>query len=157
MRFRAAACICVVLAACSDAEPIGIHLKLAADGTGVVTCRSLQLVTAAGPIEADSQGVTWTERAQLFASRGTVADVQALRLNDVQVARPSASSLRLTFPRGPQARWHALLAPAAEGRGPRRPRSTRRGPRPRSARRSASRSRRRATSPRWGTRRWPAW
>jgi hypothetical protein len=107
----------VVLAACSDAEPIGIHLRLAADGTGVVTCRSLQVVDSVGPLESGSAGVQWQERARLFASRGQVADLVALRLADIEVKRTGANSLRIVFPRGPEAAWHALLAPAAEGRG----------------------------------------
>ena len=108
--------LCLFGAACSDADPIGIHLKLAADGSGLITCRSLQLVGVSGPMEAGSHGVVWNERAQLFASRGLVDNVGDLRLHDVEVKRTAASSLRLSFPRGPEAKWHALLAPPAEGR-----------------------------------------
>lgn len=106
----------LLLAACSDADPIGIHVRLQVDGSGVVTCRSLQMVDTAGPIEAGSQGVQWKERARLFASRGTFADVSALRLADIAFKRTGENSLRVQLPRGPQAAWHALLAPTPEGR-----------------------------------------
>ncbi len=67
-------------------------------------------------MEGGSQGVVWNERAQLFASRGAVAKVGELRLQDMAVESPSKTSLRLSFPRGAEAKWHTLLAPPAEGR-----------------------------------------
>lgn len=106
----------LLLGACSDADPIGIHLRLAADGSGVVTCRSLQMVDAPGPLESTSQGVQWQQRARLFASRGTVANVSDLHLADIVVKRTSDNSLRLQLPRGPEATWHGLLAPSPAGR-----------------------------------------
>lgn len=107
---------CVLLAACSESEPIGIHLRVASDGSGVVTCRSLQVVDAPGPVEAASQGVEWQGRARLFASRGKVADVSALRLGGIEVRRAGENSLRVLVPRGPEAAWHGLLAPTSESR-----------------------------------------
>ncbi|MEZ5962698.1 MAG: hypothetical protein R3F56_02515 [Planctomycetota bacterium] len=106
----------LLLAACSDADPIGIHVQLQADGSGVVTCRSLQMVDAPGPLETDSGGVQWQQRARLFASRGTFQSVGDIRLADIVFKRTGENSLRLQLPRGPQATWHALLAPTAEGR-----------------------------------------
>ncbi|HLU38374.1 MAG TPA: hypothetical protein VK081_03255 [Planctomycetota bacterium] len=113
---RGVAGLLLALVGCSDAEPIGIHVKVAADGTAVVTCRSLHLSSDAGPMEAGSRGIEWQERAVLFASRGRVADLNELRLLDVEVRRTGPTSLRLSFPRGPDVKWHAALAPSAEGR-----------------------------------------
>lgn len=107
---------CGLLAACSDAEPIGIHIKIAADGTAVVTCRSLQLVNVPGPMESGTSGVEWKERAQLFASRGDVAKLADLRIYDLEWKRTADTSLRLSCPRGSNAKWHTLLAPPPEGR-----------------------------------------
>jgi len=105
-----------LLGACSDADPIGVHLRLLADGTAVVTCRSLQLVEVPGPVESHSQGVEWQERARLFASRGKVTDLAALRLADLTFQRVGERSVRVQVPRGPDATWHGLLAPSPEGR-----------------------------------------
>jgi hypothetical protein len=117
MRFLLGAFLLSWLGACSEAEPIGIHLRLAADGSAVVTCRSLNVVETVGPIEGDCEGVQWQERARLFASRGQVADVGALRLGGIVVAKTGSTALRLQVPRGPDAVWHARLAPPAEGGG----------------------------------------
>lgn len=114
--FAALSIVALSTAACSDAEPIGVYLKIAADGTGVITCRSLQLVNVPGPMETGTEGVDWRERAQLFASRGDVRKVGDLRVFELEFKRTGDTSLRLTCPRGPAAKWHALLAPPPDSR-----------------------------------------
>ncbi len=101
----------LLVAACSDAEPIGVHLTLAADGSGTVTCRSLVMVDEAGPMEAGSAGVEWRDRARLTASRGEFRKLDGLVLADLGWRRTGENSLRVNLPMGPEARWHTLLAP----------------------------------------------
>lgn len=108
------------LIACSDTELVGLHVNLRADGSGVLTSRTLLEPKEAGPAEAKAQGVTWEQRAVLSLSQGSFNAVQALQFGDIRFAGKTGDGeiprLRVYVPRGPEAAWVKALAPDQETR-----------------------------------------
>jgi hypothetical protein len=105
-----------LLGACSGDELIGVHVKLGADGSGIITTRALMPLGDAIPIEDQAKGMKWSVRAGLVASQGQFQQIRDVTLGsgDVTFApqlggdRPG---LRATFQRGPKTKWIAQLAP----------------------------------------------
>jgi hypothetical protein len=106
--------------ACSDTELVGLHLRLQADGTGVLTTRTLVQPTEPGPAETRTQGVVWQDRATLSFSQGTFQNVKNLKFGEIYCGGDPLSSdrpgLRIFVPRGPDMAWVQALAPNAETR-----------------------------------------
>jgi hypothetical protein len=115
-----ASCLLCLLAACSDSELVGIHLRLDASGGGVITARALLEPQEAGPAEARTQGVTWKDRAALSSSQGTFAQVSELQFGGIRflggLRRDEMPRLRVFVPRGPDVAWAKVLVPDLEGR-----------------------------------------
>lgn len=107
-------------AACSDKELVGLHVNLRADGSGVLTTRTLLEPREAGPAEARAQGVAWEHRAVLSLSQGSFASVQGLQFGDIRFSGKTGDGeiprLRVFVPRGPEATWVKVLAPDQETR-----------------------------------------
>ena len=109
-----------LMAACSDAELVGLHVNLRADGSGVLTTRTLVEPKDAGPAEGKAQGVAWEHRAVLHLSQGSFASVQGLQFGDIRFSGKTGDGdiprLRVFVPRGPDAAWVKALAPDQETR-----------------------------------------
>lgn len=107
-------------ASCSDAELVGVHIRLSADGSGVVTTRTLVQPTEPGPAETHSQGIVWQDRATLWFSQGTFQNVKNLKFGEIRCGGDPQGSdrpgLRLFVPRGPDVAWVQALVPNAETR-----------------------------------------
>src|SRR5690606_38158638 len=74
------------LCACSGGELVGVHLKLAADGSGTITTRTLTSEAKATDAETRAKGVNWTIRAALVHSQGSFAKIDAVTLGDDEVS-----------------------------------------------------------------------
>ncbi|MCK5942940.1 MAG: hypothetical protein KAI24_13265 [Planctomycetes bacterium] len=104
------------LCACGGGELVGVHVDLAADGSGKVTLRTLAPTDDAPAAATRTAGAKWTVHAGLVASQGTFAKVAELQLADGDVTfapqldgdRPG---LRVKLARGREARWVSLLTP----------------------------------------------
>lgn len=104
------------LAACSGSELVGVHIDLAADGSGTVTLRALGEARDPIPAEARTAGAKWSVRAALVATQGTFDAIGELQLGDGGVRfspqldgdRPG---LRVHLRRGPGTPWIEALAP----------------------------------------------
>lgn len=110
-----------VAAACSGGEIVGVHVKLAADGSGVVTTRALSTPNLNPAAETRTAGVEWTLRAALISSQGTFRDIAALRLGDGGVTfQPQLGGdrpgLRVQLKRGPGTPWIEALVPDLDTR-----------------------------------------
>ncbi|MCB9876184.1 MAG: hypothetical protein H6835_01170 [Planctomycetes bacterium] len=111
-----AAGLLFALASCSGGELVGVHVRLAADGSGTLTTRALLDDQPAAPAEPRAAGVQWDLRASLVASQGTFTDIGQLKLGDGGVTftpqldgeRPG---LRVTLARGPKTPWIETLVP----------------------------------------------
>lgn len=121
-RLAVGALLALTVAACSDAELVGVHIKLEADGGGTITTRTLQEPAEAGPAEAHTKGVLWQGRASLFLSQGTFKNIAELHLGDApgdihfagDVKNPDKPGVRIRVSRGPDAQWVQQLVPSAE-------------------------------------------
>lgn len=108
--------VALALTACSGGELVGVHIDLAADGSGTVTLRALGETRDPTPGETRSGGANWTVRAALVASQGTFDAIGDLRLGDGSLRfspqldgdRPG---LRVHLRRGPGTPWIDALAP----------------------------------------------
>jgi len=105
------------MASCSDADVVGAHLNLQADGSGRATLRSLLPTEDPGPAEATAKGVQFERRARLHSSDGRFADIAEVELGGITFQRDGQHSLRVTLPRGPDVQWPGVLAPAPDAQG----------------------------------------
>jgi hypothetical protein len=123
-RLAVGALLALTMAACTEGELVGVHIKLEADGGGTITTRTLLEPTEAGPAEARSKGVIWQGRASLILSQGAFKNIAELHLGDGpgdirfagDVKSPDKPGVRIRVPRGPDAQWVQLLVPSAEVR-----------------------------------------
>lgn len=108
------------LAACSDAELVGVHVRLEADGSGVITSRTLVEGKEPGPAEAVAAAVTFTERASLSLSQGTFKNLGEVRFGELRfsgdVRNPERPGVRVHLERGADKKWVQALVPSAEAR-----------------------------------------
>jgi len=105
----------LLLAACSDTELVGIHIAISKDGSGTLTARALQAVSAPGPAEARTHGVQWQLRANLSSSQGTFHSVADLSLGDREVRFMTTNDemphLRVILKRDKDLAWVQALVP----------------------------------------------
>lgn len=104
-----------LLAGCGGPDVAGVFIVMEPDGSALITARSLLPQTDAGPLEGATEGVEWTDRVRLVSSRGRVADLGALRIDEIRFHR-EAERLRVEIPCGPEATWIERLAPSPEAR-----------------------------------------
>lgn len=110
-----------ILCACSGGELVGVHVKLAADGSGTVTTRALMPLGTATETETQANGVKWEVRAGLVSSQGQFDAISDLELGEHEVTfspqldgdRPG---LRITLKRGAKTKWIRSLAPSQDQR-----------------------------------------
>jgi hypothetical protein len=118
LRWGVLALACL-FAACSDSELVGIHLKIAKDGSGTLTVRALQSSTTPGPGEMRAQGVQWQARAFLVSSQGAFHQVDDVAFGkDKDELRFKWGSkaddmphLRVFVKRSPDLTWVQSLVP----------------------------------------------
>jgi hypothetical protein len=118
---RLPSCLALLLAAaCSEADVVAVRVEVLPDGSGIVHASSLRIPQGKGPIEAETSGIEWQSRVDLFCVRGTFRKLEQLRIADITFTSTTGANgvsvLTATLPRGDQARWFRVLAPAREER-----------------------------------------
>ena len=109
--------LCSLFAACSDSELVGIHLKIAKDGSGTLTVRALQSSTTPGPGEQRAQGVQWQARAFLVSSQGAFRQVGEVSFGKdelrfkMETKEDDMPHLRVRLKRQPGLSWVESLVP----------------------------------------------
>lgn len=106
-----------LLASCGDADVVGAHIDLEADGSGHATIRSLLPSGSPGPAEAAIDGIDFQGRAQLHSSEGPFGDITEVDLGGIRFERQGANGLRVRLPVGPEAPWARALAPSPDAQG----------------------------------------
>lgn len=105
----------LLLASCSDAELVGVHVALRKDGSGTLTARALQSTTTAGPAESRAKGVEWQARANLVSSQGSFQSLAAVELGDREVrfapSNDGEPRLRIFLARNKDLAWVKALVP----------------------------------------------
>lgn len=109
------------LVACSGGELVGIHINLAADGSGKLTTRALSPDRPESSHDLAGAGVQWNGTASLVSRQGTFKAIQDVHLGDdgirfSKVEHEERPALRVFIPRGPQAQWVKSLVPDQAGR-----------------------------------------
>ena len=113
---RILSCLLLVsLCSCGSSDVVGMHIELAADGSALLTTRSLLEQDDPGPVEDAATGVQWSERVRLICSRGRVASLDELVLDGIRFDAREGG-LRVTVPCGPEVRWIDRFAPPADER-----------------------------------------
>ncbi len=111
----------VALAGCRSQDPVGVKLTLEESGSGTIAVSALSVPAIAEIAEGESTGVSWQNAARLTLITGTFANLDDVRMEDVEVDAagfsPTAGTLRIEFPRGPKARWFRVLHVGADQRG----------------------------------------
>lgn len=104
------------LCSCGGGELVGVHVDLAADGSGTVTLRSLSPAAEAPASATQTKGAKWNVHAELVSSQGGFAKIGDLDLADGDITfAPQLDSdrpgLRVIIKRGAGTRWVSLLTP----------------------------------------------
>jgi hypothetical protein len=107
--------LALLLASCSDAELVGIHIALQKDGSGTMTARALQATAVPGPAESRAKGIEWQVRANLVSSQGTFASLASVELGDREVrflqSNEDMPRLRVVLQRKKDLAWVKTLVP----------------------------------------------
>lgn len=108
-----AAATLVFLPGCDDADASNVKIEVKADFSGTIRSTRLVIAEHAAATQASAVGVTWTDSAQVVSATGTFAKLGEVHLEDMTFACGSTGKglayLRVTLPRGEQARWPAAL------------------------------------------------
>jgi hypothetical protein len=111
----------VALAGCRSQDPVGVKLTLEESGSGTIAVSALSVPAIAEIAEGESTGVSWQNAARLTLITGTFANLDDVRMEDVEVDAagfsPTSGTLRIEFPRGPKARWFRVLHVGVDQRG----------------------------------------
>jgi hypothetical protein len=111
----------VALAGCRSQDPVGVKLTVEESGSGTISVSALSVPAIAEIAEGESTGVSWQNAARLTLITGTFANLEDVRMEDVEVDAagfsPTAGTLRIEFPRGSKARWFRALHIGADQRG----------------------------------------
>jgi hypothetical protein len=98
-----------------------VKLTLEESGSGTIAVSALSVPAIAEIAEGESTGVSWQNAARLTLITGTFANLDDVRMEDVEVDAagfsPTAGTLRIEFPRGSEARWFRVLHIGADQRG----------------------------------------
>lgn len=103
----------VLLFGCDGTDAVSLRIRLEADLSGEITASMLTMPEEPNELEQASAGIEWQDRARLVFSAGRFADINALRLGDMEVAGEIAadgiSHVRVRLPRGAGTRWYKLF------------------------------------------------
>jgi len=117
LRSIAVACFSLLLlcctSGCDDADASNLRIKLNADFSGTVRATRLVIPTQPGQAMSSTTGVTWTAAAQVMSIAGSFPNINEVRVEDITFSGERTPKglriLRVTMPRGPEARWPAAL------------------------------------------------
>lgn len=102
-----------VASACTDSDATSLRIRLALDLSGEVNASALSMPEEATPLESASSGIEWQDRGRILFSAGRFADLNQLVIEDLRFAaearQDGPSYVRVTLPRGPEARWYQLF------------------------------------------------
>jgi hypothetical protein len=105
----------VVLSACDETDAVAVRIRLRDDFSGQLTTSNVALLPEESPLQQATQGVAWQSRAQVVCSAGHFGALSAVKLADIGLSSGDGGEglafLRVSLPRGPDARWHKLLVP----------------------------------------------
>jgi hypothetical protein len=105
----------VVLSACDETDAVAIRIRLRDDFSGQLTTSNVALMPEASPLQQATQGVDWQSRVQVVCSAGHFGALSAVKLADIGLSSGDGGEglafLRVSLPRGPDARWHKLCVP----------------------------------------------
>ncbi len=109
------------IAGCDDSDASNMSITLNTDRSGTIQTTRLVIPEVAGNGQPASAGVVWEASAQVVTSKGTFASVSEVGFEDISFSCESTAKglhvLRVTMPRGPEARWvKALTQPSVERR-----------------------------------------
>ncbi len=102
-------------AGCDETDLVAIRIRLREDLSGTVMTSALAKPTADGAMQAESQGAAWESRVDVACASGKFDSLSALKLADLSFSSGQAEGglhfVKVTLPRGDQARWPRALMP----------------------------------------------
>ncbi len=107
----------LVLAACDQTDASAVKITLKPDLSGEVLSSSVIVKPAEGPVQKAASGVSWNTTGAVVVAKGTFADITKMDIGGITFAigGPGADPmLRVTLPRGPDAKWPALFTDASK-------------------------------------------
>lgn len=104
---------------CASQDPAGVRIAVEATGKGTMTVAALTMpATSIGP--KASEGVVWTEAAQLTITEGDFDSLGGVSFEDLVIDAADfaadGGTVRIVIPRGADARWYRALHVSAKER-----------------------------------------
>jgi hypothetical protein len=106
---------------CSSQDPAGLRLTLREDGKGSIAVAALSLPDVALTEERDTTGVKWDLAAKLTVTTGVFDSLDVVAFEDLEVDSTKftdpGGTIRISIPRGPDAKWYKAIHVSATDRG----------------------------------------
>lgn len=105
--------------ACDEGDATSLQITVDANMAGSLSLCRLTIPDAAATSENEATGVAWQHRAALTCTTGRFGNLDELTVADMTFSHEAEEDghtyLRIELPRGPSARWPALLTVTAAG------------------------------------------
>ncbi len=100
----------LLLAGCGEEDAASVKIKLNGDLSGTINTSTVS-IPASSPVEGATKGSTWNNRGQIVMASGTFANISNLQVADItfECKGPEPIFMRVSLPRGPQAKWPGVL------------------------------------------------
>ena len=112
---------CLVTSGCDDSDASNITVTVNPDLSGTMRATRLVIPDDSTNGQPSTGGVSWNASAQIITSRGAFASLSDVKFEDItfscETTPRGLKVLRVTLPRGPEAKWaKALTQPSGERR-----------------------------------------
>ncbi|MDG2020732.1 MAG: hypothetical protein P8J59_02150 [Phycisphaerales bacterium] len=106
---------------CSSQDPAGLRFTLQEDGKGSIAVAALTLPAMASVGQRDTTGVDWDLAAKLTFTTGVFDSLDVVAFEDLEVDSVEftdpGGTIRISIPRGPDAKWYKTIHASAKDRG----------------------------------------
>lgn len=106
---------------CSAQDPAGIRLTLEGSGKGSIAVAALTLPDVDSTKNRDTTGIKWDLAARLTVTTGAFDSLDAVEFEDFEVDSvmftDPGGTIRISIPRGPDAKWYKAIHVSAKERG----------------------------------------
>ncbi len=111
-------CVCLFLIGCDESDLTSIKMVCNADGSGTIRVNCAGVPGEPKAVEQACGGTQWSNRIKITSTIGEFASIADLNVAGITFELPEPTkklqSMVVTLPRGEDALWAEIIAPATE-------------------------------------------